>query len=193
MSIPIENDSSQETDVFSEENPMCVLGKNMTQHNNNEANSTTYMNSYINRRRASLDIHPVSAAPPMSCARRSSIGASIQHKSSARRSSLGEDALRLNLLQRSCFRSAASIPRDGRRHSVESDSFLHNSCRRSSLGAESLIEYDMEQDISDTEAVAEPPPEALLGLQYADDVFAVKRELEVHFHPRNSLSTQPQV
>lgn len=178
--VHLDRDSSSETE-----------GLGPLHHNDPRVDN--YLQNSTIRRRASLDIQQLLEISRHSQARRSSVDSLAPSIASGRRPSLGEDTLRLHLLKRSCFSSITGTPSCGRRLSIESESASHNSCRRSSLGAESLIEYDLEETTAEKETVIEPPPEALLGLQYADDVFSVKRNLEKRFHPKNCLAAQPQV
>lgn len=188
-----ETEGGSDTDVFSESESLAPLHNEASVAENNDSTEYLQLRSFINRRRASLDTQQITPDYSHSQSRRSSIGAFVQTLYSKRRSSLEEDTLRLNLLKLSCFSSNTSIPMCGRRQSIESEGSLHLPCRRSSLGAESLIEYDIDEDINDSDAVTEPTPQALLSLQYADDVFAIKSNLERRFHPRQCLSAQPQV
>ena len=76
--------------------------------------------------------------------------------------------------------------------SVEPEEVLYDPRRRSSLGAESLIEGDIDDD-HDIEDGYDLPIEALLGLQYVEEVFDIKRLLEQKYHPLKCLSNQTQV
>lgn len=146
------------------------------------------------RRRASLEeARPLKEHSNGRCGRRLSIGnVNASSQFCSRRSSLGEEVLRLNFLRTIFSSSFTSLTDSSRRPSLDSDGFSYEPRRRSSLGAESLIESDVE-DEPDCYKQGEPPPEAVLGLQYVDDVFAVKRDLEIRYHPRSCLNAQPQV
>ncbi|XP_071538305.1 uncharacterized protein [Panulirus ornatus] len=67
--------------------------------------------------------------------------------------------------------------------------------RRSSLGADSLLDQDFSEDGSyELEGAATLTPlETILGLQYADDIFFVKKAMEGDYHPPNCMADQPQV
>lgn len=185
----------QETDVFEDEtHPISLY--------DNKKNDVTFSQmprpvcSKNSRRRSSLDV-VCSSKPPLapSFNRRSSIGAAFSHIS-RRRLSLGEDGYKLHLAWNSSTGSINSINEPAyRRLSIDSCSGVYDPRRRSSLGAESLIEYDLEEEENEQvgDHRTELPADAVLGLQYADDVFSVKRELEVKYHPRNCLHNQPQV
>lgn len=68
-------------------------------------------------------------------------------------------------------------------------------CRRSSLGADSLLDQDFSEDGAlDCEGASNPTAtEALLGSQYADDIYILKKKLESLYHPTNCMADQPQV
>ena len=67
--------------------------------------------------------------------------------------------------------------------------------RRSSLGAESLLEHDIGEDSWQLEPEGEFvfSSEVNLGSEYADDIFSLKRQLEKKYHPRFCIANQPQV
>ncbi|XP_068240740.1 uncharacterized protein [Palaemon carinicauda] len=69
-------------------------------------------------------------------------------------------------------------------------------CRRSSLGADSLFDQDCNEEcpIEDCECTYNiSAPENLLGLQYVDDIYFNKKQLETKYHPTNCMADQPQV
>ncbi|KAF2358638.1 Cyclin C-terminal domain, partial [Trinorchestia longiramus] len=163
--------TTEESDVFSSRGPLLEP-----------------YSSKSNRRRASLEVdHAIKASVCFD--RRSSVG-TLPPLNLSRRLSLGEEGLKLS------FTSSSSSINDAqlRRRSLDTCSGVYDPRRRSSLGAESLIEYDLEEENeSSLDLRTDIPSDALLGLQYADDVFAVKRDLEVKYHPRKCLDGQPQV
>ncbi|XP_066949275.1 uncharacterized protein [Macrobrachium rosenbergii] len=68
--------------------------------------------------------------------------------------------------------------------------------RRPSLGADSLFDQDFGEDcpLEDCECTVNlSAPETLLGLQYADDIYNMKKQLETKYHPTNCMADQPQV
>lgn len=74
---------------------------------------------------------------------------------------------------------------------------IGNFNRRSSLGAESLLEHDISEDETldgywgSTDFGLEYS--ALLGYEYQDDIFEIKKDLEEAYHPRNCMAHQPAV
>ncbi|XP_076059977.1 uncharacterized protein LOC143036470 [Oratosquilla oratoria] len=64
--------------------------------------------------------------------------------------------------------------------------------RRSSLGAESLLEHDVDDD-GRLDMDTPPLLETLLGYQYAESIFQLKLQLQQRYHPQKCVSTQPQV
>ncbi|XP_042210995.1 G2/mitotic-specific cyclin S13-7-like [Homarus americanus] len=69
------------------------------------------------------------------------------------------------------------------------------SARRSSLGADSLLDQDFsEEGALESEGGATLTPlETILGLQYADDIFTIMKVTESQYHPRHCMADQPQV
>ncbi|XP_018021837.1 uncharacterized protein LOC108678018 [Hyalella azteca] len=139
-------------------------------------------------RRASLGVDGA-IKTPVCLARRFSTGTACV-RNIRRRFSLGEDRKRFHLAGSNISINEAHF----RRLSVDSCLGVYDPRRRSSLGAESLIEYDLEEENEPSaDQRVDLPSDALLGLQYADDVFAVKKALEIKYHPLRCLENQPQV
>ncbi|XP_063615002.1 cyclin-O-like [Penaeus indicus] len=85
---------------------------------------------------------------------------------------------------------------DGPQHE---DLVYDKTCRRSSLGADSLLDQDFTDDAAPLEGDAAGGSsvftslDTVLGYQYADDIYAIKKAMEEHYHPYNCMADQPQV
>ncbi|XP_050696727.1 cyclin-O-like [Eriocheir sinensis] len=68
------------------------------------------------------------------------------------------------------------------------------SSRRSSLGADSVLDQDFCEEGPEVDGAASLTPlETVVGLQYADDIFINRRAAEAHYHVQNCMVDQPQV
>ncbi|XP_045616986.2 cyclin-O protein B [Procambarus clarkii] len=70
-----------------------------------------------------------------------------------------------------------------------------NYSRRSSLGADSVLDQDFSEDgfLDVDGAPSNTPLEVVLGMQYADDIFAIRKTMEYRYHASNCMADQPQV
>ncbi|XP_042867798.1 cyclin-O-like [Penaeus japonicus] len=88
---------------------------------------------------------------------------------------------------------------DGLQDTLHEDLVYDNTCRRSSLGADSLLDQDFADDSAALEGDAAggasilTPLDTVLGYQYADDIYAIKKAMEEQYHPFNCMADQPQV
>lgn len=142
------------------------------------------------KRRSSLD---TPAFPQVEkCHRRYSVGSTFSKSFSRAKSSFEEDSMILQLLRRSSLGSISSNTVGWLRPTQEYQC-SPNLDRRSSFGCESLMEYNVEDEEEEHSQQFFLSPEAILSLQYTDDVFLVKRDLEKKYHPRSCLVNQPQI
>ena len=126
--------------------------------------------------------------------RRFSNGNITLTKCLSRRSSLGEEVLRQNLLRKSLWSSINCVSETGESVPEEAESYSIDVGRRGSLGSESLVEHDLEDDNEyHVELFKEIFDPLCLGAEYAEDIFAIKRQLEESYHPKQCLQIQPQV
>ena len=126
--------------------------------------------------------------------RRSSNGNIPLTKCSVRRSSLGEEVLRQNLLRKSLWSAINCVRESDDRLPEESESYSFEVGRRGSLGTESLSEHDFEEDSEYyKESFKDFFTPSSLGTEYEEDIFYIKRVLEKTYHPRQCLQIQPQV
>ncbi|XP_037782153.1 G2/mitotic-specific cyclin S13-7-like [Penaeus monodon] len=88
---------------------------------------------------------------------------------------------------------------DGLQDTLHEDLVYDKTCRRSSLGADSLLDQDFTDDAAPLEGDAAgggsvfTSLDTVLGYQYADDIYAIKKAMEEHYHPYNCMADQPQV
>ncbi|XP_069954353.1 cyclin-O-like [Cherax quadricarinatus] len=66
--------------------------------------------------------------------------------------------------------------------------------RRSSLGADSVLDQDFSEDGPlDSSVTTLSSLETVLGIQYADDIFAINKAMESRYHMSRCMADQPQV
>ncbi|ROT76352.1 hypothetical protein C7M84_005050 [Penaeus vannamei] len=88
---------------------------------------------------------------------------------------------------------------DGLQDTLHEDLVYDKTCRRSSLGADSLLDQDFTDDAAPLEGDAAGGTsvftslDTVLGYQYADDIYAIKKSKEELYHPYNCMADQPQV
>nr|XP_053648229.1 cyclin-O-like [Cherax quadricarinatus] len=102
---------------------------------------------------------------------------------------------------RECHCSAAVVPRMRLHVSLFSsvrnndDELAYDSnSRRSSLGADSVLDQDFSEDGPlDSSVTTLSSLETVLGIQYADDIFAINKAMESRYHMSRCMADQPQV